>query len=188
MIDAGHGVQPLPPSPSSFPRLSQTTAGWKFRICLGTLYTPLSLAVSTHTALELAATAARPTCISRRLPSKDSSPASLVFLSFCAWGSLYVFADRDQTQIEPFSPRHNVVVGRNGSGKSNFFAGASHLQSMDPACQNNATLAPAIRFVLSDAYTSMTREERQSLLHEGVSTAQTLSAFGEFTPCSTPNT
>ena len=31
--------------------------------------------------------------------------------------------DRDQTQIEPFSPRHNVVVGRNGSGKSNFFAG-----------------------------------------------------------------
>ncbi|KAH9892892.1 structural maintenance of chromosome protein 3 [Cubamyces lactineus] len=66
---------------------------------------------------------------------------------------------RDQTQIEPFSSRHNVVVGRNGSGKSNFFA--------------------AIRFVLSDAYTSMTREERQSLLHEGVSTAQTLSAFVE---------
>ena len=31
--------------------------------------------------------------------------------------------DRDQTQIEPFSPGHNVVVGRNGSGKSNFFAG-----------------------------------------------------------------
>ncbi|OBZ68296.1 Chromosome segregation protein sudA [Grifola frondosa] len=55
---------------------------------------------------------------------------------------------RDQTQIEPFSPRHNVVVGRNGSGKSNFFA--------------------AIRFVLSDAYTSMSREERQALLHEGL--------------------
>jgi hypothetical protein len=34
-----------------------------------------------------------------------------------------IVADRDQTQIEPFSPRHNVVVGRNGSGKSNFFAG-----------------------------------------------------------------
>ncbi|KAI0718995.1 structural maintenance of chromosome protein 3 [Cerioporus squamosus] len=66
---------------------------------------------------------------------------------------------RDQTQIEPFSPRHNVVVGRNGSGKSNFFA--------------------AIRFVLSDAYTYMSREERQSLLHEGVSTTQTLSAFVE---------
>ncbi|KAJ3504676.1 hypothetical protein NLJ89_g7812 [Agrocybe chaxingu] len=66
---------------------------------------------------------------------------------------------RDQTQIEPFSPRHNVVVGRNGSGKSNFFA--------------------AIRFVLSDAYTSMSREERQALLHEGVSVAATLSAFVE---------
>ena len=36
--------------------------------------------------------------------------------------SLYV-SDRDQTQIEPFSPGHNVVVGRNGSGKSNFFSG-----------------------------------------------------------------
>ncbi|KZT00849.1 structural maintenance of chromosome protein 3 [Laetiporus sulphureus 93-53] len=66
---------------------------------------------------------------------------------------------RDQTQIEPFSPRHNVVVGRNGSGKSNFFA--------------------AIRFVLSDAYTSMSREERQSLLHEGVSVTTTLSAYVE---------
>ncbi|KZT22156.1 RecF/RecN/SMC protein [Neolentinus lepideus HHB14362 ss-1] len=66
---------------------------------------------------------------------------------------------RDQTQIEPFSPRHNVVVGRNGSGKSNFFA--------------------AIRFVLSDAYTSMSREERQSLLHEGISTTTTLSAYVE---------
>ncbi|KIY47680.1 structural maintenance of chromosome protein 3 [Fistulina hepatica ATCC 64428] len=66
---------------------------------------------------------------------------------------------RDQTQIEPFSPRHNVVVGRNGSGKSNFFS--------------------AIRFVLSDAYTSMGREERQALLHEGVSTTTTLSAFVE---------
>lgn len=52
---------------------------------------------------------------------------------------------KDQTVIEPFSPGHNVVVGRNGSGKSNFFA--------------------AIRFVLSDQYTQMGREERQALLH-----------------------
>ncbi|CAA7266003.1 unnamed protein product [Cyclocybe aegerita] len=66
---------------------------------------------------------------------------------------------RNQTQIEPFFPRHNVVVGRNGSGKSNFFA--------------------AIRFVLSDAYTSMSREDRQALLHEGVMVAATLSALGE---------
>ncbi|KAH8115688.1 structural maintenance of chromosome protein 3 [Phellopilus nigrolimitatus] len=66
---------------------------------------------------------------------------------------------RDQTQIEPFSPGHNVVVGRNGSGKSNFFA--------------------AIRFVLGDAYTSMSREERQALLHEGISVTSTLSAYVE---------
>src|SRR4051812_38879522 len=38
---------------------------------------------------------------------------------------------------------------------------------------------PAIRFVLSDAYTAMSREERQSLLHEGVSVTTTLSAFVE---------
>src|ERR1700749_1294692 len=52
---------------------------------------------------------------------------------------------KDQTVIEPFSPKHNVIVGRNGSGKSNFFA--------------------AIRFVLGDAYTQLGREERQALLH-----------------------
>jgi structural maintenance of chromosome 3 (chondroitin sulfate proteoglycan 6) len=66
---------------------------------------------------------------------------------------------RDSTPLEPFSPGLNVVVGRNGSGKSNFFS--------------------AIRFVLSDAYTSMSREDRQALLHEGTSTATTLSAFVE---------
>ncbi|KAI8799563.1 RecF/RecN/SMC protein [Cladochytrium replicatum] len=67
---------------------------------------------------------------------------------------------KDQTVIEPFSPKHNVVVGRNGSGKSNFFW--------------------AIRFVLGDAYSSMTRETRQSLLHEGTGPA-TLSAYVEVT-------
>lgn len=54
--------------------------------------------------------------------------------------------------IEPFSPKHNVIVGRNGSGKSNFFA--------------------AIRFVLSDAYTQMGKEERQALLHVRLSGLQ----------------
>jgi recombinational DNA repair ATPase RecF len=52
---------------------------------------------------------------------------------------------KEQTVIEPFSPKSNVIVGRNGSGKSNFFA--------------------AIRFVLGDAYNHMSREERQALLH-----------------------
>ncbi|KAI5289046.1 Structural maintenance of chromosomes protein 3 [Ascosphaera acerosa] len=65
---------------------------------------------------------------------------------------------KDQTVIEPFSPRHNVIVGRNGSGKSNFFA--------------------AIRFVLGDAYTHMGREERQALLHEGSGSA-VMSAYVE---------
>lgn len=51
-----------------------------------------------------------------------------------------------------------MIVGRNGSGKSNFFA--------------------AIRFVLSDAYTSMGREERQALLHEGSGSA-VMSAYVE---------
>ena len=31
---------------------------------------------------------------------------------------------KEQTIAEPFSPKINVVVGANGSGKSNFFHGA----------------------------------------------------------------
>lgn len=61
--------------------------------------------------------------------------------------------------IVPHSEKVNIVVGRNGAGKSNFFA--------------------AIRFVLSDAYTSLNRAERQDLLHDGTSTAATFSAFVE---------
>ncbi|CUM67950.1 uncharacterized protein PRCAT00005663001 [Priceomyces carsonii] len=64
---------------------------------------------------------------------------------------------KNTTVIDLLSPKHNVVVGRNGSGKSNFFA--------------------AIRFVLSDAYTHMTREERQGLIHEGSGTV--MSAYVE---------
>lgn len=82
--------------------------------------------------------------------------------------------DRDQTQIEPFSAKHNVVVGRNGSGKSNFFAGKLNFTLFSNFAKGDD---PAIRFVLSDAYTSMSREERQALLHEGVA-SNTFSAFG----------
>lgn len=64
---------------------------------------------------------------------------------------------KNTTIIDDLSPSLNVVVGRNGSGKSNFFA--------------------AIRFVLSDAYTHMTREERQGLIHEGSGTV--MSAYVE---------
>ncbi|EGD75869.1 hypothetical protein PTSG_07983 [Salpingoeca rosetta] len=65
---------------------------------------------------------------------------------------------REQTFVEPFSPHHNVIVGRNGSGKSNFFF--------------------AIRFVLSDAFASLRAEERQRLLHEGAGHA-VMSAYVE---------
>ncbi|WBW72478.1 mitotic/meiotic cohesin complex ATPase subunit Psm3/Smc3 [Schizosaccharomyces osmophilus] len=67
---------------------------------------------------------------------------------------------KDYTVIEPISPHHNVIVGRNGSGKSNFFA--------------------AIRFVLGDDYTHLSREERQALLHEGPGST-VMSAYVEVT-------
>ncbi|GAB0488827.1 hypothetical protein MMPV_000037 [Pyropia vietnamensis] len=60
----------------------------------------------------------------------------------------------------PFTPGANVVVGRNGSGKSNFFA--------------------AVRFILSDAAASLRAEERVALLHEGAGTS-VLSAYVEIT-------
>ncbi|KAF2727505.1 RecF/RecN/SMC protein [Polyplosphaeria fusca] len=63
-----------------------------------------------------------------------------------------------QTGIENFSPKSNIIVGRNGSGKSNFFA--------------------AVRFVLGDDYSNLSREQRQALLHEGSGSA-VMSAFVE---------
>merc|ERR1712156_389464 len=54
---------------------------------------------------------------------------------------------KDQVVVDPFDPKHNVVVGRNGSGKSNLFS--------------------AFEFVLSDDYSHLSSEKRQALLHEG---------------------
>ena len=53
----------------------------------------------------------------------------------------------DRTVVGPFHKGHNVVVGRNGSGKSNFFS--------------------AIEFVLSNEFSNLRVEQRCSLLHEG---------------------
>ncbi|KAL0244946.1 hypothetical protein GEMRC1_009026 [Eukaryota sp. GEM-RC1] len=64
---------------------------------------------------------------------------------------------KEQTIVDPFSPNHNIIVGANGSGKSNFFF--------------------AIRFVLSDHFSNLSIEERQRLLHEGAGTV--LSAYVE---------
>ena len=67
-----------------------------------------------------------------------------------------------RTRVEPaeFSQQHNVVVGANGSGKSNFFA--------------------AIQFVLGELGNSqmLHEDERRRLLHEGVGHA-VASAFVE---------
>ena len=64
---------------------------------------------------------------------------------------------KHRLEPEPFSPHHNVVVGANGSGKSNFFA--------------------AISFVLGELTSGPLRaDERKALLHEGAGAAST-SAF-----------
>ncbi|TVU26566.1 hypothetical protein EJB05_29119 [Eragrostis curvula] len=65
---------------------------------------------------------------------------------------------REEILAEPFSPKVNVVVGANGSGKSNFFH--------------------AIRFVLSDVFQNLRNEDRVALLHEGAGQS-VLSGFVE---------
>jgi len=66
---------------------------------------------------------------------------------------------KDQTALtEELSPGVNVVVGFNGSGKSNFYQ--------------------AILFVLSDHYSTLRAETRKALLHEGAG-QQVLTAFVE---------
>mmetsp|Transcript_4427 Transcript_4427/g.13512 ORF Transcript_4427/g.13512 Transcript_4427/m.13512 type:complete len:1245 (-) Transcript_4427:26-3760(-) len=68
---------------------------------------------------------------------------------------------KNETICDPFHPRHNVIVGRNGSGKSNFLF--------------------AIRFVLSDMFSTLSNQERAKLLHgEGVGMA-VMSAYVEIT-------
>eukprot|EP00605_Chrysophyceae_sp_TOSAG23-4_P000929 GSChrysophyteH1.ASY1.ANO1.1029.1 assembled CDS len=55
---------------------------------------------------------------------------------------------RNQQEVDPFSSKHNVIVGRNGSGKSNYF--------------------DAIQFVLlGPKFGNLRQEDRHLLLHEG---------------------
>ncbi|GMI01375.1 hypothetical protein TrLO_g1143 [Triparma laevis f. longispina] len=66
---------------------------------------------------------------------------------------------RNQGEVEPFSSGHNAVVGRNGSGKSNFF--------------------DAIQFaLLAPKFAVLRQEERSAMLHEGAG-ASVMSAFCE---------
>ncbi|KAL8007377.1 putative structural maintenance of chromosomes protein [Plasmopara halstedii] len=66
---------------------------------------------------------------------------------------------KDQVTVEPFSNKHNVVIGRNGTGKSNFF--------------------DAIRFgLLTTRFANLRSDERQALLHEG-SGKHVMSAYVE---------
>ena len=68
---------------------------------------------------------------------------------------------RQQDAIESFDEGHNALIGRNGSGKSNFF--------------------DAVQFVLlSPRFYNLRQEERQRLLHEG-SGATATSAYVEIT-------
>ncbi|KNH06679.1 adaptor complex protein (AP) 3 delta subunit 1 [Perkinsela sp. CCAP 1560/4] len=67
---------------------------------------------------------------------------------------------KDQVFEEPFSSKHNVIVGRNGSGKSNFFN--------------------AILFVLSEKYAQLHPAERRDILHATAGTP-VLSAYVEIT-------
>ncbi|CAN6177139.1 unnamed protein product [Urochloa humidicola] len=72
----------------------------------------------------------------------------------------------EEISTEPFDSKVNVVVGTNGSGKSNFFH--------------------AIRFVLSDMFQNLRSEDRGVLLHEGAGHS-VLSAFVEIVFDNTDN-
>lgn len=102
---------------------------------------------------------------------------------------------KDQTIVEPFDKRHNVVVGRNGSGKSNFFYGKLKCLILFYLFMQYTYLifhllkhiyiniffffcTTAIQFVLSDEFTHLRPEQRQGLLHEGTG-ARVISAYVE---------
>lgn len=66
---------------------------------------------------------------------------------------------RDAVKTDELSPAHNIVVGRNGSGKSNFFN--------------------AIQFVLSEDFSRLSPEQRQSFIYEGAGATRVMSAYVE---------
>ncbi|OQR86398.1 chromosome segregation protein [Achlya hypogyna] len=70
---------------------------------------------------------------------------------------------KDETGVAAFSPQQNVVIGRNGTGKSNLF--------------------DAIRFgLMTERFANLRAEDRQALLHEGAG-KHVMSAYVEITFC-----
>ena len=66
---------------------------------------------------------------------------------------------KNRTTVGPFHQGFNVVIGRNGSGKSNFFA--------------------AIEFVLSEEYSNLKSDQRIALLSGSSSGARPINAYVE---------
>lgn len=68
---------------------------------------------------------------------------------------------KNRATAGPFHDGFNIVLGRNGSGKSNFFA--------------------AVEFVLSDEYSHLKADQRSSLLSSSAGGARPINAFVEIT-------
>lgn len=59
---------------------------------------------------------------------------------------------REATIVDHFSPKHNVIVGRNGSGKSNFFFGSSRFFVV---FSNYSSLSDIFFTFMSDSLSAM---------------------------------
>ena len=61
---------------------------------------------------------------------------------------------KDQLDIEPFSEHHNVIVGRNGTGKSNFFDGEALFSGTLVPCMATKPTPRVLRSVLQPSGSS----------------------------------
>uniref|UniRef100_A0A182J0E3 Structural maintenance of chromosomes protein 3 n=1 Tax=Anopheles atroparvus TaxID=41427 RepID=A0A182J0E3_ANOAO len=92
--------------------------------------------------------------ITRPIPSKMFATEYKGYITIAGFKSY-----RQKTIIEQLDKRHNIVVGRNGSGKSNFFS--------------------AIEFVLSNEYNNLRLEQRKGLISQIKGSIEVASAFVE---------
>ena len=61
----------------------------------------------------------------------------------------------------------NLILGKNGSGKSNFLQGKQAL--LLPFISNQNFTFSAVIFALSDKFKSVSKQEKRRMLHEGLS-------------------